>query len=281
MKFIKIIFAVVLFGSLTSCEQVIELPLSDEADSKIVINGLVSDLPGPYYVDITKSRNFFSNDEPDVVIGATVWITENGELVDTLLEVRPGVYETQKITGEPGSSYVLDVWSNGEHYQAEETMPSHVVLSGVRFDPLEIEDQDELCDDKGDCRPLYNILLSAKEPQHEVNYYLWRFYENGDLVVDPEEIIYADDQFVSGSDIVDLPLDIYVREGDTIRMEMLSLTKEHWEYWWGVDEQINFAGGPTGSPPDNVSTNLSNGALGYFGVSAISSNEGIVGSGFE
>lgn len=278
MKFIKTIFIVVLFGSLISCEQVIDLPLSNDENAKIVINGLVSDLPGPYYVDISKSRNFFSNEGPDMVTGAIVLITENGALVDTLVEVRPGVYETQKIVGEPGSSYLLEVWVNGEYYNAQETMPSNVPLSGVRFDPLDIEDEEELCDDDGDCRPLYDILLSAKEPQDEVNYYLWRYYENGVLVVDPDEIIYADDQFVSGSDIVDLPLYIYVREGDTIRMEMLSLTKEHWEYWWGVDEQINFAGGPSGSPPDNVSTNLSNNALGYFGVSAISFDEGVVGA---
>ncbi len=38
----------------TSCEQIIELDLNENT-SKIVIEGSVTDQPGPYFVKITKS----------------------------------------------------------------------------------------------------------------------------------------------------------------------------------------------------------------------------------
>jgi len=51
---------------------------------------------------------------------------------------------------------------------------------------------------------------------------------------------------------------------------------EAWDVFWAVFNETEFNGGLFDAPPANVPTNVSNGAIGYFGAAAVTEIEAIV-----
>jgi len=80
-----------------SCKKVINVNLNN-ANPNIVIEGIISDAPGPYQVKLTQTVNFSDPNVFPPVTGATVKITDNTlGVTDSLKEVVPGTYVTQKL----------------------------------------------------------------------------------------------------------------------------------------------------------------------------------------
>src|SRR5690242_15907558 len=101
-----------LLCSLVSCTKVISVNLNN-ANANIVIEGVVSDAPGPYEVKLTQTVNFSDPNIFPPVTGATVKITDSTlGITDILKEVVPGTYVTQKLLqGFTGHTYQLSVLS--------------------------------------------------------------------------------------------------------------------------------------------------------------------------
>ncbi len=263
MKHLTSITLLMLVVAIFSCEETIEYPLDDQGDRKVIINGWVTDKDEAHEVRVHYSRNYFDSGDPEGISGATVIITEdNGSQIDTLQEIEAGVYRTTTLEGHRGSIYHLQVQIGEELYEAQDELLPVAPITDLKAEFSYTSEKTGY--------NWYEILLSALEPRDETNFYFWKTYINDTLDIDPYYIIYSNDDIVDGSDIVDFPMGIYVKEKDHVRVEMLSLSKEAYDYYVGVDEQINFSGGPSGSTPANVPTNVSNGAFGFFGASAVS-----------
>jgi hypothetical protein len=115
------------------CTKVVNLSLPN-AGQQIVIEGNVTDAPGPYQVAITTTVPFSADNNPPGVPGAVVTITDNTGLYDSLTEGSPGVYSTRgNWQGEPGHTYTLHVSSSGVSYTVSSTMPEAVKLDSVSF----------------------------------------------------------------------------------------------------------------------------------------------------
>jgi len=59
-------------------------------------------------------------------------------------------------------------------------------------------------------------------------------------------------------------------------VEQWNIGMEAWDVFWAVFNETEFNGGLFDAPPANVPTNVSNGAIGYFGAAAVTEIEAIV-----
>lgn len=136
----KKIFAIIIILLIsTACEEEVKLNL-DTSLPQIVIEGNITDEKGPYYVKISQSVNFYSQNQFPKVKGAIVTITDNLGNTDTLTETEDGLYQTNTTVGVPGNTYNLAVTVENKKYYATSTMPEKVNLDSIIFKRNESED---------------------------------------------------------------------------------------------------------------------------------------------
>jgi hypothetical protein len=263
---ILIILSVLNIIGISGCQKVINIDLN-EAAPRIVIEGLVTDRRGSYMLTISKSGSYFNQPLLQTVSGATALITDNGGFTDTLKESGPGIYYTQKLKGFPGNTYTLKVIAEDQTYEATSTMMSHVTIDSLKV----FKSLDEgfgLGGNQNDNR--YEIHCFFKDPP-EKNYYRIRIFKNDSI--NTENYRLYDDQYTNG-EFTELRV-AHAAVGNTYRVELLSLDKSTYGYFHTLEDLI-FTNPFFGSTPANPDTNLSNGALGYFGAAAISSRTIVV-----
>jgi hypothetical protein len=91
-----------------------------ENDPVILIDGMITDRPGPYQVTMTYARNITTQlDIVDKVRQANVVLFDNETISETLKEVSPGIYETKNTHGVVGHQYKIRVsLINGSVYES-------------------------------------------------------------------------------------------------------------------------------------------------------------------
>jgi hypothetical protein len=114
--------------------------------------------------------------------------------------------------------------------------------------------------------------MYTKEPQDEDNFYMFKFYRNGEWLNDNGEDITVTDDVAVGEAIEGLEMPEYHALGDSVSMEMYSLTKTQYIYWSDVANLIFSDGGVFSPLPANPRSNISGGALGVFQVSSVESD---------
>jgi hypothetical protein len=268
------IIALVLF----SCDEAIQLDLQ-QVPPRIVIEGLVTNKTGYQFVKISMTVDFYASGKTPRVTDAAVRIADDlGN--EYLFTHNPrnhadsmGIYLPEDpFTGAIGRTYTLRVQAGEEFYEATDKMVSIIPMDSLSYRLNE----DEADDPKEDGK-IYEMLLYAREPQDETNFYLFKFFRNDSLkYYDETDIYFSDDKFLAENlDGVTSP--VYYGLQDTARMEAFSMTRVGFVYYNDLSNLLNNdAGGMFGSVPVTPRTNLSNGALGFFQVSAVSSSEEIV-----
>lgn len=250
----------------TACQEVVEVDLK-ETSAKLVIDGLVTDQPGPYYVKLSTTGNFYSTEPAPTIADAVVTIADDAGNSETLTqEFEPGSYQTNLLQGVVGRTYYLTVQHNGQTYQSEAYLPPVTDIDSLK--PKFVKES--VTKDEG-----YYLYFYAKEPRGEANYYRFLIYENDSLYNSKEDILIANDEFVKGY-INGLELDYPFDLGDKVRLEMYSLTKPAYDYYNGLINVYGNDGGLFSPPPANPPTTISNGALGIFRASSFKSAEVII-----
>jgi len=243
----------------SSCEEVIDYELRT-ADTKLVIEGLITDQPGPYTVRISNTKGYLDQGKTPGVNSALVIISDNKGVVDTLKQIDTGFYQTTKLQGKPGNTYFLKVKVGGQEYTAQTYMPAVSPIDSLTF-----EDKKAGNGLEAGLHP----MLYMSDPAGKGHYYRWNIYVNG---VKEWNIAVASDEIYDGSSAkVDLWLSL--KQGDKVKVELLSLDKAAYDFWYALAIQQNATGGPFDSTPANAPGNISNGAMGFFGASAVSSVE--------
>ena len=276
MKCFKYIF-VSLFIGVLSCQEVVIID-TGELQEAVIIEGLVTNQNGQSFVKITRSRDFYAEGPAERITDALVEVVVNdSETVNFIHNpendpLKNGLYyPIGQFVGQVGHTYSLNVEVGEERFEASETM-----LPITTIDSLTTKfNQDEFDDPQEEGR-YYAVLLNAEEPQDRDDRYLFKFYRNDTLVRDfPTNVYVADDDLLGGR-IAELEIPGYYAIDDTARVEMYSLTQEAFIFYSDLNNLINSDGGMFSPPPANPRNNLSNGALGYFQVSAIESDEVVV-----
>src|SRR5690348_8615353 len=81
-----------------SCQKVINLNLRT-APPKYIIEGNVTNLPGPYQVTISQTEAVNSTVPFNGVSQAKVTINDDADNTETLQETQPGIYQTTTLQG--------------------------------------------------------------------------------------------------------------------------------------------------------------------------------------
>lgn len=244
-KFIFVSLTIASFA-LTSCQKVIDIDLNSK-DPQIVIEGNISDQPGPYVVHITQTVNFSESNIFPAVTGAIVTITDNLNNAETLTEMSPGVYQTSTLQGVPGRTYHLTVIANNKTYTAESTMPALVTLDSLLLEP------------NTSFGPAYYIIPLFQDPPGTGNRYRCIETINHERVKD--NFLYDDvlsDGLMNGQPILNFTDSL--ASGDSVAVELQTLDKPIYLYFFSLEQTTS---GQTGAPA-NPTSNISNGALGYF-----------------
>ncbi|MDF1868587.1 MAG: DUF4249 domain-containing protein, partial [Saprospiraceae bacterium] len=126
----------------------------------------------------------------------------------------------------------------------------------------------------------YYVTIDTEEPSGIGDHYRWKQYVGGELLNEPGDLLFASDEFVDGNSIIDFDVTTTPLEfGDTYRIEQLSISKAAYNFFTQLQTQTEFVGSLFDSPPAALQGNIipvgqtDKKALGFFGVSAVSSKE--------
>lgn len=260
--------------SLAACEETVVLNLEETAP-KIVIEGQVTDRAGYQFVKVSKSTDFYASGKTPRVTDATVVVTDDQGNEYTFVHNprnhadSAGYYLPQTpFTGVVNRTYTLTVVAEGKTYSAQDKLNPITTI-----DKLEYRIDEDEREDPEDPGRFYEVLMFVKEPKETRDYYLFKTYRNDSLTYNIDtDVYYADDELV-GESIDGFPLPIFYSANDLARAEVYSLSRDAFIFYRDLDKLLNNDGGMFTQPPADPRTNLSNGALGLFQVSAVVSSE--------
>lgn len=264
LEFVLSLVTILVFQG---CQKVINVDLN-EAAPRIVIEGLISDKQGPYTVTISKSGSYFNQPVLQTVSGAQVIIMDNWGITDTLNETTSGVYISSKIWGISGRTYNIKVISEGQEYDGSSTMFSHVKIDSLTL----VRNQSQRLELGGNPHNQTHVDIHCffKDPE-EKNFYRVRVFKNDSINTQSYRLY--DDQYTNGEETELRAANATV--GDTFRIELSSLDQQTYGYYRTLADLL-YTNPIFGSTPANPNSNLSNGALGYFGACAVSSKTIII-----
>lgn len=271
MKIQTILYCLAAILLSTACEKTIVLD-PGQTEELFVIEGLITNSLSKHQVKISKSQTFNSSGGALGVSDATVSVSDDlGQTIE-YGEVQPGVYRAKEaFTGEIGRTYTLTIDYEDRQFTATEQMQTMGTVDTL----LTLIDEEEAADPEDEGR-FYDVLVFMSEPQETENFYLAKFYRNGELENFDGDDVYVFDDVAIGGQLEALPGPVFYAEGDVARTELYSLSRRAFRFYNDLATNVANDGGLFSSQPANVSTNLEGGAIGYFQVSAIDVDEVVV-----
>jgi len=249
---------------LTACQQVVSIDLN-KTNPQLVIEGIVTDQPGPYSVKLSKTGNYFAPSLTfPTVSNALVVVADNFGQTDTLKENVSGTYLSSTLSGAPGSMYTLYVSSEGKQYNATSSMPKKVLIDTL-FSVVRNQSRGE--------GPGYDIYVTFKDPPELGNYY--RINATSSEVIPTDSIdgrryrLYTD-KLTNGNEMMErIRAGRLVVTGDTITVELYSIDRAAYDYFNTLNDILMSDRAPTSLSPANPTSNISNGSLGHFSAYTI------------
>jgi hypothetical protein len=267
--YIYILILTAFSGIMVSCVEEIEIDL-DSTYTRLVVEGEITTDTTEHWVKLSTTSDYFENEEPPVVSGATVTISD-GNNVYELKEKNPGTgiyYTAPGVYGIPGNTYKLDIKlqqpiGNHAEYSAESKLKPIGTIDSIGVKYYDVFDG------------WWAILLYATEPGQTTDFYVFKAYLN-DINLSDEVLEWnaSDDAFFNGNytygidvqywDNTDLPDTMQTKVGDTVTLEMLSVTEDYINFIWNMQSEMQGSNPMFGGPPANVKGNISNGGIGFF-----------------
>ncbi len=267
----KILFFLMIGALVMGCEETIVLDL-DQTEPVVVIEGLITNQEVRQFVKVSKTRGFYDEQATSPVEGASVWVRDDQGNEYAFEETQPGYYESVEVfAGVIGRTYFMEVNDGEKRYEASEMMYSVTTVDSLAFRPAEDIDSTDV-----ERNRRLEVLVYLNEPQDEDNYYLAKFFRNGEhLNDDGTTVFYFNDDVLNGN-IHDFPLPEYFAEGDLARAELYSISAQAFRFFADLEKALNNDGGLFSGIPANASTNIEGGAIGYFQVSAVEARELVI-----
>jgi Domain of unknown function (DUF4249) len=239
-----------------SCTKNIHLNLQN-ASGLLVMEGNISDQPGPYTVLLSKTVTYYDSNAIIPVSGAHVTIADDAGNKDSLLELSPGKYFTTSIVGTVGRTYHLSVNSGGKQYDAYSTMNPPVSIDTFGLGTFFIRS---------------NIpFIEFHDPASTTNYYKGSIYING---VKQYKVNPINDNLSNGiTTLAVLSTDSGFKKHDTLVAELAAIDKPMYNYWSSLTSSTLSS---QTAAPASPATNWSNNGLGYFSAYAATKSHTIV-----
>jgi hypothetical protein len=283
--------------SLAGCIEPFEVDIKKE-EKKLVVNGLITNEPGPYTVKLNKTYQYgeyFGEAHPDV-LGATVTISDDTGNSETLAESKPGIYRTKDngIRGVVGRKYTLRIkLKNGQQYvSAAELLQAVPEIKNVSKELVQIHEMD-----KEGIEVVTNALeiqVDAQDAGAEKNFYRWDWTGTFEIITQPEEFVTTDPRtglpvkrpkpccsqcwvtkhnnsinvvedrlfngnMLSGHKVAVIPATpLYLASRYHIEIRQYSISEAAYDFWQMVNLQSTGTGSVQDPAPANAVSNLKN-----------------------
>jgi hypothetical protein len=241
----------------TSCEKTVDLKYKGN-QSKIIIEGNITNEPGPYFVKITKSIPLSDTGNYPAIDNAVVTISDDAGNNEILIPQGNGVYHTNTLSGVAGRTYSLSVNADNQAYTAQSTMPQ-----SVPFDSIKVEQFTFGGDIERNIIPIYT------DPISKGNNYRFVLSVNNKLI---NQHFVQNDEVINGvANTMRLEIDdntAALKPGDLITLKMQCISKEVALYYTTLALMAD-SGPGGGTTPNNPPTNITNGALGVFSAHTV------------
>ena len=249
------LYLLIVTAGLTSCTKIIEIDTKN-AEPQLVIEGKIVDRLIEQQILITKTVGYDEVGVYPKVTGATVRVTDSRGNNYAFTEKSPGIY-VNRMRGVYGVTYTMDVTAEGKNYQASSKMPN-----SVKLDSIGVVSNSFFGEERKTAAAFF------VDPAKESNSYHFNLYING---VFADRIFVENDRLTNGNNLrVQLFYqanddDDGLKSGDNFSIEMEGIDSNIFNYWFALSQQDG-RGPNQGTTPSNPTSNISNGALGYFSV---------------
>lgn len=248
----------------TSCEKVIDVN-TNNSTPQLVIEGNISNTPGPYTIKLSTSVNYDQTNSFPAVQNAVVKISDDKGNSETLKETTPGIYQTATTNGTVGTTYTLYVKTpDNKEYTAVSTMPAAVSLDTLKIQKSTFKSSDE---------DTLEAVVYFTDPKGLGNNYNFKQYING---VASKAINITNDKYFDGNS-TNFSLfrkdKEYIKKGDSVSVEMRNIDKANYDYFNSLE---NIVDRPDNPAPANPVSSITGGALGYFSAYSVSQKSVIV-----
>ncbi len=275
-------------------------PNIKSGEPRIVVEGLLSNLPGVQKVRITQSAAY-ANGSAGITPGidnATVYVTDDlGRRIDYFLSGRGYYFTSSDVQGEVGRSYQLHITlADGTEYLSEPDLLKPVP-------PI-----DSLYWEYDPAKKLINVYVDITDPETTGDGYYWRWEHYGllqycklseTIVINGQSsetpcltccdfcwqieqcytcVNVANDQYVNGKKVKKQFITAVPYDGTTpyyLLIEQRSLSSNAYQFWNSIKVQSSNTGGPFDAAPAPIIGNIKNSSdsrekvLGFFGASSV------------
>lgn len=271
MRYIIIILLLII----SSCEKVviIELPPSQNL---IVVEGWVSDLIQTQSVRLIRSNGFLDKDPVQPITDASIRVERKNGGFQLYEYSNDGYYASiDPFAANENSEYrVVINLSSGEQIRSDwDVMSKKTKIESTSIRSFEENDPDNT----GQQITLFYPKMVVKDSANKNNFYRWIFYNGNERYSEPESITLQDDRFFDGNFIPNTFDEFSYEEGDSIIVNIQSITSRTFDFLKLLKSQIATLGTSSITIPAVVDGNLTNlnsneQVLGYFGTIAISAD---------
>ena len=272
MKKILYISSLILSLFLYSCEEVVNVDL-DTASPRLVVDASINWEQGTdgaqQKIKLTTTTSYYSTTVP-VVSGATVFVKNSSNTIFNFIEIpSTGEYVCTNFIPQLNEIYTLTVISNGQTYNATETLKSVASIQDIVQD-----NNGGITGDQAEIKTFFT------DPAGEDNYYMFKYKYSNRTKLDYQV---SDDRFFQGNSFFSLSDNEDLSTGDQITVTHYGVSRSYYNYMnILLSVAGNTGGGPFQSPPATVrgnlinATNFNNYALGYFRLSETDSGNYII-----
>jgi hypothetical protein len=294
-KLSNILILVLSLFFLTGCEDMVkEIDWETKnIPSKLIVEGGITNKLGLHPIKLSLSADYFNSKAEPMVSGAVVVVSTDSEEIQYIESTSNlGVYEAvEPFIGQIETNYSLKVSLDKtvdgfNNYEAKSRLIEGMRVDSMHvflypsFGAVDVGDEEEDDDLATQDSMIVVALLYGQEPAHIDNYYLAIVYKNGVAI---EENIQDNNHFsdndyeMNGSTYFFMMIEKSFEEGDTLGIELISITKEYDYFLTGLkgiaepQDPFGFSG-----PPANTVGNISNGGLGFFNCANVAFAQAVV-----
>jgi hypothetical protein len=285
-------------------------PETNEGQELIVVEGLITDQPGPDTIKLSKSIPLYKTRGKSPLKGCTVYITDENGKPYYFAELNGGIYITdpESFRAVAGGKYTLHILTNNatsNHYSYE-SLPAEMKpvpsIDSLYYEKVIISGPDGNKGPVEGCK----IFIDTHDPENLCKFYRWDFTETWEFIIPyyvPNRICWITDR----SDAINIkntsvlaedrinkyPLKYISNETDRLsrKYSMLvnqySLTEEEYHYWEKLKNVTEDVGSLYDITPANIQGNInciedpSEKVLGYFSVSSVKSKRIFINDSFK
>ena len=250
MRLFRFNLLIALALTLVSCEDLIDIDLN-KANPKIVIEADLNNLSSDQVIWLSETVDFDSPVASQPVIGAAVVVKDSQGREFIFEDQGDGAYRRKNFKPKEELTYHLIVDVKGQVFLSSTKMTSFVSI-----DSLAIKEETIFND------IYYSVVLKFEDTKDVPNYYKYDISVNGSSFKFASTFSdkFNDGLYVSHN-IADR--DNSLALGDSVIVRRQCVAKEVYTYWNQV-QMLN----PGSAAPANPTSNISNGALGFFSVSS-------------